>query len=309
MSKILDIKPYNKFWMNCVFNNIFSLLSKEEQSYLDLPFMNIYDYCFYDVEENCSGIDINRIRMQHILEKIVFVEYIDERKNYLKVIKANIDNERPIGALVDLYYWLPNTIIYQKKHWFHYTLIIGYDDKGYLYVLDEDNDGYRLQKLSEKKLVKAFLNERDEIPLAYYVFKENVPQYKIEFKEIKKNAEIILKQLFEIIHKEKIWGIDGREEEQAIKMMIASASRLYNTQIGNRYLVNYINKQKCFSSSKLNLLISYCNDTETKWRNIHNMFYKHDLKRTIPDFDLADCISKECVSKEILFWRELLNLI
>ena len=306
MDNKLEIKPFNDFWMNCELNNMLSILCSVNNTYRKCAYLNSYKYYLYEPKELCKGIDVYRNDLYEFIDRYVEVVPYDflNQETIIDEIIEKICEGTPIGIAVDLYHWLPNTIIYQKKHWYHYSMIVGVDQlKNEFIILDEDNQGYREHRVTKDKVIKAFLPNVMESQAIIFRMKYNkISDYSIDNKNIIQYSKKIIESIDTI--PEVIWDNElGREKEQAIKMMIASTSRIYNCQISNKFLLKELFDEKKKMYNDLYEILEF---NEKSWRNIHNYLMKIDMLCGEIDYEKINKMSRKCLNYEKDFWCNLL---
>lgn len=306
MDNRLKIKPFNDFWLNCELNNMLSMLCSVNSSYRKCAYLNSYKYYLYEPKELCKGIDVYRKDLYEFIDKYVEIIPYDfvNQETIIEEIIEKIYEGTPIGIAVDLYHWLPNTIIYQKKHWYHYSMIVGVDQTNNEFIiLDEDNQGYREHHITRDKILKAFLpNTMDSQAIIFKMKCNKILDYNIDNQKVIHYSEKIIESIDSI--PDVIWDNElGREKEQAIKMMIASTSRIYNCQISNKFLLKELFDKEKKVYSDLYEILEF---NEKSWRNIHNYLMKKDMLCGKVDYDKINKMSRECLNYEKKFWHNLL---
>lgn len=128
---IKGIRSFNDIYINCYYSSLIPVLIAFDK--------NIFSFLINDFL--CLECDIKNKKMgisNHYVvpEKILFEEqglklqkdFINE--NYiLEEIEKSIKDNKPIIVLVDSFFQKYNYNTYQKKHFLHYLLVAGFDNK------------------------------------------------------------------------------------------------------------------------------------------------------------------------------------
>ncbi|HEX2944452.1 MAG TPA: hypothetical protein VHT96_00675 [Clostridia bacterium] len=157
----LGLKPFSEYWITCYYNKILSIFTSIDPSYRYAAYMNDYHYDIHDW-------NYNHLQLRPMIE---FVEkyiqgvftylpiYFREEGTGLDVIKDHIRQKEIVQVGVDLFYWLPSSINFGVNHWYHTSMINGFDDeKKVFYVFDDDNFGYAEQEIPEERFLLATNN-------------------------------------------------------------------------------------------------------------------------------------------------------
>jgi hypothetical protein len=162
MKKILNIKPFNDFYMNCELNNYFSHLTTLDSSYKAAAYMNSYRYSLFDIMGNSFNIikiDYSKSYSNLLNKNLIKNEnyFFKDLKNFIIEIKEIISSGKPVCLFIDLYNWIPSSLAWQKHHWKHFSLIIGFDEeRSIFYSIDDDVNGVGIREIPEKRLIESF---------------------------------------------------------------------------------------------------------------------------------------------------------
>lgn len=310
-----EIKPFNDFWMNCDLNSDLSLIIEKEPSYIIAAYENSYNYYLYDETPILtSGIDVERNNLYKLLNGIIKKNEIrvesENKADYIKIIKNALHENKVVGALVDLFEWLPDTIVYHKKHWFHYTTIIDFDNQSRQYtILDEDYNGFNLHIISENKLFNSLLLDKPDAPIYICMLADEIVPYKFNVNKILSNAEDIIERITILDEVDTIWKDQVEDQEQSIKIIIASTSRLFNCQLGNIHLIDYMYKNRFITKEMNQKFQVSLNEIRCKWNFLHNSVLKCDIKNSFPKCSELNKSSHYCLRKEAEFWHELIDIL
>nr|WP_154888220.1 hypothetical protein [Paenibacillus xylanexedens] len=147
----LAIKPYNELWINCVSNNMLSILSAHNEVWTYLPCFSQAYYAKRLLIPEKSGQDVIQeylnegwLTLQVLynlpeLDQFFHVEHLwpnseDEAEN---LIKQKLSEGCYVSLELDRFYF-SGGIEYKKKTLIHPTLIYGYDEAKQSFLLLED---------------------------------------------------------------------------------------------------------------------------------------------------------------------------
>lgn len=305
-----SFKPFNLFWINCVFNMMFSLLTSLERSYLSAALLNDYSYVVYDMktpnETNYKSLEL-RPMVKHGSEyrNLLFSENKPLNykcgDNYFNILKGLIEEDNIVLLGVDLFYWIPNSVCWNKHHWGHYSLINGCDDeKRMLYVFDENVYGYNEFEIPEDRLIKAISNFQNEPHVNIYKLSENIGRFELPISEAKDNAQRIISEIIEIMPM-IFWDLC---EKDFIEGHMCDLISMRIFQIVNRHIANQLLMQELgddiLSPAIRSSLIKYCIELQEGWavvkkRLIRIYFSKYEKSALIN-------LNEKC---KLLFLKEI----
>lgn len=276
-----DIVPFNDFWLNCDFNAYFSILTSHNEDFRMMAYNNSYRYKialntvvedFYEMSVQ-TNIDTND---DYYVHKMVMNDF-EKKENLADIIREQILIDKIFLLGVDLCYLIPNSVCWKKFHWYHYTLVKGFDDeKKVFYVLDDNLFGYQEFEIPEERLVFA-ARENTMNPEAYIVEvkKENVAP-KVTISSVINNAKEIIKNIETLERPDLYVMSDAYYHEHFGKELNA----MYLYQIQNRQRANILlfqNLQKQFNLQEQEVNDSIKPKFEELikgWRLVQNNFVK-----------------------------------
>lgn len=314
MIKKHNIKPLDSFYLDCEFNNIASILLSIEPLLISELKINCYRY-YSEIREAKSGVKFNRLvvhfmysLMNNRLKKMNSV-YYNGKDDLVAKLRKVIDNSMYALARVDLYDYIPRSICYHKYHWYHFSLIIGYDDeKDIFFVFDDDYHGYREFEVSSEKLYQAIKRSHYSNAVFYVDFCQTMFPKKIECFELKKNARRIIRDIKKI-KQEKYYIMS--EEDYKIgfdrELTIIMFEKIRNRQIINVQLFEELILNKMLREDEGTQLIKYGNNIIDEWNTLKNMFYMVYEKK----YEMAD-INNSIISvleRERKMWKLFLKVV
>lgn len=317
MNFSLGIKPFNDFWLSCGYNILFSILSAAESSYRLAALMNDYSYEASE-DETPTGTKYSRILLNPMVsfqEKYLLdiaspqeLNFKNE-KNYIELLKDLIKKNEIIIAGVDLFYWIPNSMCWNKYHWEHYSLINGFDEeKNVFYVLDADDIGFNEFEIPTDRFLTAIQHSPLEPHGYIYKIKNNIEQFKLDMNEVADNARR-LKNNLEAIKHMSMYGLRDVDFE-AGHMCDLNAMQIYqvvNRQIANQLLFRAI-QEELHNYEFFDNLIKCCQELQEGWKLVKNIlvkaYIKKDRKSILAEIDER---LKFLLNKEYEMWDTFLS--
>lgn len=328
MRKVLDIKPYKEFYMNCDLNNYSSLLTYLNKSYKVAAFVNSYRYSVYRFSYN--PLKFICVNFDNSYEDLMEKKYITD-ENYLFKDMNNIVEElkeliilgKPIFLYIDLFNWIPDNIAWQKHHWNHFSLIIGFDDdRKVFYAIDDDGKGsVDIREIPEGRLISSFkgtecfveyggdhIRSDIEVPCRIVNFSNCIEPYKFKLDQITQNARTILEDI-EKIDQRGFWEfIDDSNLDVLSDTGITDLNIIYNRQIGNKLLIMELYKEKIIKSDNYEFLYSSITNIINNWNKSKNILIKAKYKNTLSQISMPlITICDKNFQDESNFWRSFLN--
>lgn len=316
----LGLKPFKDYWLNCNFNTIFSVLTSSEPTYKLAAYLNDYSY---EIDElnTPSNTKFNCLILKPMLKfREEHLSYLFSpprplnfkyNKGYIDFLKDLIRKEELVTIGVDLFYWIPNSICWNRHHWEHYSLINGFDDeRKVFYVLDENNSGYNEFEVPEERLLTAVQNSPLE-PHGHVQGKINhIEQFKLDIKDVIYNA-VRLKEELKTIKYGTLWQLSDQDFDEGHMSDLIS---MYIFQVANRHLANQLLlkalHKEIQNNEIINSLIQYSQDLQDGWVLVKNkmvkLYFTKDRKPFIEDINLK---CKSLFNKEYEMWDTFLYCV
>ncbi|MFD0589638.1 hypothetical protein ACFQZE_16735 [Paenibacillus sp. GCM10027627] len=321
MKVTLERKPFNEFWMNCMLNQAFSIAASAHPSYKSAAYLNIYRYYPWEAatDRDFRYPTIDTLYylddwMKFPLTKVIkLIEpgHFRDKENFTEEIKEVLRSGRNLSLNVDLYYWLPGSMAWQKFHWYHYSLFNGYDDeRNTFFVIDDTLAGYSEHEVPENRLRKAFMNSEYNISSsftgpAYYVYNlhSDCEPYELKLAEVAENAERLARELGEF-SMEGMWNVDTSPDkyQSHITYALIGINIIGNRHTANEGLIRTMQEQKLMSDSLSESLMVQLRDIQDGWNGIKSAFVNHKFERG-RELKLAEGL----LAKEKAFWTSLVN--
>jgi len=205
------ILPFDKYWIDCEFNAIFSVMTSIDESFYDFADINAYSYKLRNDKTPC-GTDVEFIKLDNA--KYIQSEYVtgcisktpitlkDSEDMLVTIIKLLTDYTLLVG--VDLYNWIPRSICWQKYHWGHFTLVQSYNKAEDTFsVLDESLTGYGEHRIPRERFIDAIQNSKQNED--GFILHYNTPsKYRLCFDDVLLNAQRLTTELTQILNSKTI---------------------------------------------------------------------------------------------------------
>ncbi|AJS60188.1 hypothetical protein [Paenibacillus sp. IHBB 10380] len=318
------VVPFNDFWMNCVSNTLYSIASTLEPSYKSVACLNDYEYrkCLVEKDSNYAYLMIEHpLKYQNrVLSNVIDKRepyYFKDVNQFTEELEDMIKNGQYPVLNVDLYYWIPNSLAWKQYHWYHYSLITGYDsDKSVYYVLDDDINGFREFEIPKERLEQAFLNSEymldpnyQEPPCYTLELKKEIAQCELSFLQVKGNAERIVQEISEL-KIDDLWdiGTDVENFDAYITNGLMGINIIESRQHGNRFLLKQLADLHHIDSDTFMQLDQQLTDMSIGWFQAKNVLIKAKFssKRRFNRDQLIQ-ISTRLLSEERQFWEQFIQ--
>ncbi|REK69097.1 hypothetical protein [Paenibacillus paeoniae] len=328
MSCINKIIPFNEFWMNCILNSAYSIATTKDNSYADAAYINNYSYSSWEaaIDPEFISPTIEVLNYADKWESFVLCEVIEteipvffeDTQNFLVELQQIISEQKIVRLHVDLFYWLPKNIAWNRFHMSHYSIINGYDtEKREYFILDDDIDGYGTHVIPEERLIKAFYNSNAMIdpdpatPHAYvYCIRDSIVPYKISITEVKSNAERIVEEL-SVYSFENLWNFkeDKKDEiNEYINISLIGINIIENRHIGNGFLSKRLVELELINSTTFENMKTQLAKLQRGWKTIKQVFINSMVSDTKEiNIDLIRSKANEMLSREKEMWLALLE--
>lgn len=312
-------EPFKLFWINCMFSALFSILTSIDSSYNLAAMVNDYSYTIEEMQTP-NDTKYNSLVMKPIVKygrkftDMLFTEStainFEYGDNYFNIIKALMEENKLIMVGVDLFYWIPYSVCWNKHHWEHYSFINGFDDeKRMIYVFDDSFNGYDEFEVPEDRLIKAIENFPHK-PSAYiYEISRKIKKFDLSISEIKDNSQRIIDEINKTLMRVNYWELDEKDflEGHMCDLISMQIFQIVNRHIANQLLIQELKDEIC-NPHIINTLIKFCTDLQKGWTLIKNKFIKIYFSKYKKS--LIDEINEKCKSlflKELTMWEIFLS--
>lgn len=313
---MINLQPFNEFWIDCVFNSSFSVLTSISKSYMDASLVNCYSYYVQNVEAplgnklNCIRLNNSDSKQESQIASAISTTPIEFRnKPKIKETIINLLMEGILLVGVDLYDWVPNSICWHRYHWEHYSLIKEYNAfKDVFIVLDESLQGFGMHEIPSERFEISVLKSSLPVDGFSIAYNEDIDDYAISHDEILDNANRLMSELSEI--KDELWKFTEKNIEAGYMFDLFSmyAHQIANRQIANIKLINRLTELALLDSLKSIEIIKQFHDLKNGWTMIKNKFIKGNISvPRILDYKNLNTLAHNLILKEIDTWETLLT--
>lgn len=315
----LGIKPFNDFWINCIFNMKYSILTTLEPSIKQNACLNMYEYKDHVISTPTGNtVGYLQIENHYTLSSV----WKSDSTFNIKPFKFNL-HDNPIERVqdevmkrkfvlvgVDLFNWIPNSICYHKHHWTHYSLINGFDtQKQCFYVLDDNRKGFDEHSITYDNFLDAIANSNLSPNGLLLELQKVHCDNQIKDIDIKTNAIKIINSI-DNIDSSLLFGFN-KEDIQEYHMMdlfTMYINQIQNRQKANLLLLKRLKEEKIISDTLTHEnLINYSRNLYKDWSIIKSkfvkVFYTTDYKNAINDVNI---LCKNALYAEKLLWNSLI---
>ena len=320
MTYSLGIKPFKDFWINCVFNMKFSILISIEPSFKYNSYLNNYIYEVLEIETS-TGTKVNYLNLSALCifdtswksDSLFSSEPINFKhdNNYLNLIKRLVSEGNMIVVGVDLFYWIPNSICWNKHHWNHYSLINGFnDEKKVFYVLDENRKGFNEYEIPEERFCLAINNSTLDPNGFICKVSNDIKRFKLSLDDVIINSRKLIDNLNKMKNN-SLFQFSNRDlkERHMMDLFAMYISQIENRQKANKLLFYAMQDEKLITENDImDTLIKYAIELHDYWSIVKSKFVKvyfsYDNQSAIIEINEI-CDSLFCKEQEM--WNKLLG--
>ncbi|GGG14426.1 hypothetical protein [Paenibacillus aceti] len=292
MEYFRKLVPYNEFWMNCILNSAYSIATSVDPSYASAAYMNNYSYkswgAFMDMEfitPTLEVLDYADDWDNFVLSRVIKGEtpvFFEDPAQFLTELRGMISNQKWIKLNVDLFYWLPKNIAWDRFHMSHYAIVNGFDLQRKLYsALDDDIDGYGVHFIPEERVIQAFTNswamtEPDyELPHAYiFEIEEEPAPYQLDKSEVIDHAKRLAEELSAFSF-DGLWNFKEEhkpEIDEYIRIALIGINIIENRHLGNELLFNKLIELQLIDEPLHQYVIKSTKKLKFGWKMIKQIF-------------------------------------
>lgn len=316
MSVFLDIKPYSEIWFNCKENMLLSLLTSEDERYGNYVINNGYMYVWesYDLKSDNKTLLLHNDRICK-LENCVDIktEYIrfESKEQWLDLIEEELKKKSYLLVGVDLFYWIPDSICWDKHHWYHYSLITGIDrQKQVMYVLDDNKRGYFQFEIPLDRFWMAVNNSEypmeEKLGKITYEIQDSVKCFMVS--DMLANSEQII-DCIDYFTDQKLWEMDNIDYQEQYHLDL---NIMYFNQIINQHKANGLLIEKLCKESLLeNEMYEECQKQHMKifdeWNRLQIAFGRiyFSVRNRNQNVDKANNLLRNILQDEKKMWKDI----
>ncbi len=320
------IQPFNEYWINCLLNMVFSVITSAEPSYMAATYLNDYDYevGVWETEPSETNTEGNRTihnhlilnQMQDFLEKYIHGKFsyqpisFRDDEHCLDIIKGHVRQKEFVLVGVDVFYWVPGSFGYGQNHWNHHSFINGYDDeKKVFYIFDEDINGYVEQEIPEERFLLA-LNKAIIEPHGFIIKPpEHIPPFTFSINDVVKNAEKLINQI-STMQIGPFWILTDNDFNTGIQqgVIIVLIYQVMHRHYANELLFRVVLNKYC-DTDTISSLVRISKELQNGWSTVKSQMlkvYKSETDRRKILDDVNELV-KHLFLKEVEMWNKVVD--
>lgn len=307
MKKTLKVRPFADFWINCYVNDVLSILTTIEPSYKKLSFINSYNYTITGISSWWRELDINPSK--YLWDRLSIGESINiylKQENIIDEIRNKIDNNRYILVLVDLYYWLKNSLNWNNNHYHHYVLITGYDDdKKMIYSISDNIGGYSENEIPYERFIKALVFFDNEHHGKEFILPDNIPAFQYCFYDIFDFARKINEDIKKASYM-RLWILP---QDVNISLVYFKVTRIADRQKGNEKLFGQLYEDGFITSKLCVSLSEMSRSLYNMWSKLKGILIRAHMKNNDIDLEKLNILSRNALKTEYDMWDAFENSV
>lgn len=313
MRYIKDLKPYNKFWGNCIINMFLSILTKVDSSFDPLAYLNYYEYSYYP--DNVFHLDYTQEYYNYFADNIFKYEtfYFKDKENFLEEFKGILMNNLYATLNVDLYYWNSTGYYYNKIHTSHLAFVTGFDEeKDVFYAFEDDvNLVYDVREIPINQVIQAYKSPNKQFKGDYRIltFKNDfIPSYEIDIKQFIKCTKQLIYNLDMLIEKKEVVNKTMiREDSSKVYFYNNEFIKISNRLKGNKLLLGTLKDKKLLNESLTDELNEVLDDSCMMWKNIQGVYLKNCLRNNFAELDNIEKKISAAFMTEKEVWEKVIE--
>lgn len=308
--KVLEVKPYNDYWFDCVNNNLYGMIISKNKSYGTAQFyleVNYYKKVIeqqFDTEETKKSLLFNGAflpKVHYTFDllknaidfKMFRFEGSESANQIIDFIKSNLCEDLFVFVELDRFFY-PTGTQAGKTSLIHPGFIYGFDDDKKIFYLLEDCiypgtlDYYELPYTSAKKSFEHFIENTKGITLSACRVKENLDHLFSDedflFNRIKLNATnlitgpTIYQQSCDLYYHTGLSCLDQFLEEftfllenlEDISMYMLRMTTFIQVHKKNIEFIAYLHQRKLISKTAFEELCMDYNELVHEWSSFKN---------------------------------------
>lgn len=313
MRYMKDLKPYNKFWGNCIVNMFLSILTKVDSSYDPLAYLNYYEYTYYPDE--IFHLDYTKEYYNFFGDNIFNYEtfYFKDKNNFLQEFKDILMNNLYATLNVDLYYWNSAGYYFNKIHTSHLAFVTGFDEeKDVFYAFEDDvNLSYEIREIPTSEVIQAYNSPRKRFKGDYRIlsFKNDfIPPFEIDIKQFIKCTEQLIYNLDMLFDNREV--VDKKlilEDSSKIYFYSNEFTKISNRLKGNKLLLCALKDKGLLDEHITDELNNAWEENCITWKNIQGVYLKHCLRNNFAELDSIEDKIADAFMSEKEIWEEVIE--
>ena len=303
MRKLLELNVFDAFWINCQANNVMTVLTTIDDSYIMAGAGNHF---IYEMEGRSGWFKAPTVtygdELERALHKVLRRPYRFENNDIVNELIMAIKSDRLISIEIDLFDWNPLSINYHRNHVNHMTLCIGFDEEKHELYFDDAAKGQKmLVKKYEEFLSSVVLH--DGIPDALEtIAPKSLEHYEYEYDTIRRQAARLVNNISLLRYQTYFSTF---EQPHDINIPINSITKVYNRQLANKEMLVRLRLDGHISEEKFRNLAETADSLIFQWDLIKNRAMKMAMSDKPHDFTSLDKRADTAFLVEQNFWSEI----
>ncbi len=312
MRYMKELKPYNRYWGNCITNMFLSILLERDPSYEPIIYMNDYQYVILP-----TGLYVDYSMEYYDYFRNIFIFNrcnFKDRRNFLTELKDILVNNSYVTLNVDLFYWDENGVFYNKVHNPHFSFIVGFDDENNQFYAFEDNVDldYGVKSIPAGNLIQAFQSDYKDNREDYRIITFKDPclkPYKLNLEQMLQNAVKLVLHLEELIKSKNILNRDIiLSDISNIFRLGNECGKVPNRLKGNVLLINNLLEKGMLDEDCINEFDEKLELISDQWRVIQNLLFLYYYGKRAIDLDKVERLIIGAFIEERDFWLNFIKL-
>lgn len=301
MNKQLELNVFDAFWINCQANNVMTVLTTLDESYIMAGAGNHFTY---EIDGRSGWFKAPTVRygaeLERALYKVGRKSFRFESGDIVAELVSAVKQDRLISVEIDLFDWNPQSINYHRNHVTHMTMCIGFDEEKRELYFDDAAKG-------QKKLVKTYDEFRSSVIIHDGVpdaIETTVPRelesFTYDYETVRKQAARLVNNISAIRYQTYF---STYEQPHDINIPINDITKVYNRQLANREMLKRLLKDGYFSDDKFAALNEIAERLIFQWDLIKNRTMKMAMSDKPHDFTVLDRRADAAFAEEQRFWN------
>lgn len=315
------IKPFDDYWVGCQQNVERSILSTLYPNLKNELFLYNNAYT-YEIKDHKAGSGHEFFNIEVNTKYTMNCAFVDQQKStshdgkkLMQQMKRWLWQKKYVFAGVDMFYLLPNTMCWEKFHWYHYTFVTGYDSKRKeVYILEHTYTGaYREYAVPEERFCKAVENGDFEHKLVTKKVDDKHALPEVDLQEIKDNAEVIISSIQDMERRPLYVMTDYDYTEQYFMELNAQSFFIaLNHQMANKILFRLLKERGYLQEEeKYQRLLSECEELISGFNSIKISLFKcyKTKENREKNVEALNQYIWEILDKEVRMWKFFLEQV
>ena len=303
MHKMLVSKPFDAFWISCQANNIMSVLTSADPSYIMAGAQNDFSY---EIIGRSGWFKTPTVlygeELEHALYRIRRKEYVFEMQDPVAELLTRIRENRIISVEIDLFNWNPDSLDYGRNHVKHMSMCIGADEEKQEFYFDDAVIDQGILTKSFSEIAEAFSHPDEPLKAAEFRVPEQIPPYQYDIGQIRSQAAKLVNNLERLRYQSYF---STYEQPQDLNVIVNYITKIYNRQIANQVLIKQLYQDGHLNQECFQMLTETAVHLTKQWNLIKNKLMKIMISNRKHDFTKLEHRADQAFAAEQGFWKLL----